>query len=177
MDLTTNSWTEFCILASDLIIFHSGLDGSSAEIPRFEMLQCVIEVLSKFPRLKNAGKDAIAALVMSSANSVEEIIDESSFSSQEDRRVMEIITSTLLDGILRSEAAVRGASISALAYIPHFSAELMRDRDIKLWISLFDQEEISTEARKLWDELHGDSYISKDSITDIIALVGMIHIF
>jgi hypothetical protein len=174
-DLSAKNWTEICILASDLIIFHSGLDGSAAEIPRDEMLACIMEVLSNIPVLRNAGKDAMAALVMSAANAVEEITNDTKFSSQQDKKAMISITETLLDGLLTPQDAVRDASITALAYVTNFPSALLHDRDVKIWISLFDNDEISLEAKKIWEEVNGDSFISKDLVDNILSLVGKIR--
>lgn len=170
-DLPAKSWTEICILASDLIIFHSGIEGSSVEIPRYEMLTCIIEVLSKFDRLRNAGKDAMAALVMAATNAIQ-IIDDAALISQEEENAMTLITETLLNGLLTPYEAVRDASITALAYITTYKASILDDRDVKLWISLCDKDEISLEAVKIWEELHGDSFISKELVGNILLLVG-----
>ena len=169
---TSNIWSEICILASDLIIVHSGLDGSFAEIPRKEILNCLIEIISNFQGLRTSVKDAMAALIMSASNAIEDIVEEAADGVAEEKLEMKSLTSILLDGLLRDEDCVREACISSLSYVTFFSSEIVNERDLRIWISLSDQQEIAMEAQKIWFDLNGDSVILKDSVHHIINLTG-----
>ena len=169
-ELKTNKWTEICILAADMMICHAGLDGSVSELPRTGMLKCIIEIISKFPRLRASGSDAISALVISEVNCAEEADQKGAI----DDESLIALTSILLNGLFSPVNAVREACISSLSYIPNVSSSLDHTRDLRIWILQSDIDEIAIEAGRLWQEIYRDEPIKKEYIMDMINLTGTI---
>ncbi|KAI8816085.1 armadillo-type protein [Fimicolochytrium jonesii] len=162
--------TDLAMSASDILLAQSSL-AESPYVPRSGMVQCLLELLHSYPRVRGAGREGLLTLAFAiSAGAPDD--DEADGDGEQEtggEGVPEVVDE-LLKGLLSPEEAVREACVMALTHLT-VPEEVSDVFDARIWLSRFDSvEAIKEQADALWSEWNGDATLSVEAIDSIIQL-------
>ena len=119
-----------------VLFAHSGLGGTPA-VPRRAMAKCLVELLTHYPRVHGAAREALLTFCVSMEDAV--------VSADDDHELMDpyikdlvtgdeaAITKILLDALLSSEPIAREAFLRALQ---HLQSPSTYEASARIWISV-----------------------------------------
>ncbi|KAJ3106530.1 translational activator of GCN4 [Phlyctochytrium planicorne] len=177
--------TELTMLASDILIAHVGLGGSSM-VPRKDMVRALVELLARYPRLHGAAREGILTLcvAMEDAAAADDITDEELELEDEDHRweILEernsmssderAVTSELLDALLCPEPVAREASLRALQHMPIPDGCIDGPPGARVWSLRHDEVETNIEeAERVWSVWNDEDPIDAGLVNSILELV------
>ncbi|KAJ3223816.1 translational activator of GCN4 [Clydaea vesicula] len=156
---------ELTMLASEILLEHCSL-GSCIEIPRSEIVKCLVFLLEHYPRLHKTAKEGLltfCSAVGSSQGEINSITGNPDFASD--------VILQLLESLLNFEEIVRDSCLQSLQYlqIPEHLSEVFA---VKIFVAKHDNfESIKQHAETLWDTWDQNYVIEKRAINDIVDVV------
>ncbi|KAJ3049894.1 translational activator of GCN4 [Rhizophlyctis rosea] len=167
--------TELVMSASDILLAHCGI-AASRILPRRDMVKCLVEMLEKYPRLRNPAKEGLLTLAINvGEGELDEEDEEDELHINGDGGKKEtdlpLVVGELLNGLLSLESAVRESCLLALGHLT-IPEDVEADFQSRLWIARFDPEEgVRNEAVRLWEEFNGEDVLENDNVGRVLELV------
>ncbi|KAI8915645.1 armadillo-type protein [Gorgonomyces haynaldii] len=157
---------ELVLVCADILTAHCALDTlMSLYLPRQEMMQCLIALADRYPRLRVACKNSILNLTLTTANLEVEDGPLADFLEQ----LQDKVSALLIHALLNEETSVRQASLEALLHLP-FVESLVEVFDVNVWMNRFDKE-VGSDAKRLWEQIYEEAPLDKDLVKELCAHV------